>query len=49
MADTKILVVDDEKDSIVFVEAILEDEGYTVISAGDGPKVLKKPIRKFLI
>lgn len=36
MADKKILVVDDEQDSITFVETILKEEGFTVITAGDG-------------
>lgn len=32
----KILIVDDEQDVITFLSAILEENGYTSISAGDG-------------
>jgi len=36
----KILVVDDEPDAIDFVKEVLEGEGYTVVTAGDGVKGL---------
>jgi CheY-like chemotaxis protein len=36
----KILVVDDEPDAIDFVKEVLEAEGYTVVTAGDGVKGL---------
>jgi CheY-like chemotaxis protein len=36
----KILVVDDEPDAIDFVKEVLESEGYTVVTAGDGVKGL---------
>ena len=32
----KILIVDDELDMITFISEILEDSGYTSISAKDG-------------
>jgi CheY-like chemotaxis protein len=32
----KILIVDDERDVITFLSAILEENGYTSISAKDG-------------
>jgi len=37
----KILVVDDEPDIITFFSAVLEDNGATVIEAGDGDKALE--------
>jgi CheY-like chemotaxis protein len=36
MADTKILVIDDEPDNITFVETVLKKEGFTILSAEDG-------------
>lgn len=36
-----ILVVDDELEVAQSVESILEDEGYTVLSAGDGLEALE--------
>lgn len=33
MADGKILIVDDEKDVVTYLSAVLENEGYTVYSA----------------
>jgi CheY-like chemotaxis protein len=36
----KILVVDDEPDAIDFVKEVLESEGYSVLTAGDGVKGL---------
>ncbi len=38
----KILVVDDEKNIQVSLASILEDEGYQVFFAGDGPEALEK-------
>jgi len=32
----KVLVVDDEPDAVEFVQAVLEEAGYEVISAADG-------------
>lgn len=42
MSNTKILVVDDEPDSITFVETILKKEGFTVLSASDGLEGFEK-------
>lgn len=36
MAEQRILVIDDEPDSVAFVQTVLEKDGFTVISAGDG-------------
>jgi CheY-like chemotaxis protein len=36
----KILIVDDEPDAIDFVQEVLESEGYSVVTAGDGVKGL---------
>lgn len=41
---TKILVVDDERDNITFVETILKKEGFTVLSAGDGLTGFEKAV-----
>lgn len=35
MADRRILVVDDDEDTVVYLSAILEDNGYRVSSAAD--------------
>jgi CheY-like chemotaxis protein len=40
----KILVVDDEADSLEFVRAILEPEGFSVITAMNGEEGLKKAV-----
>jgi CheY-like chemotaxis protein len=37
----KILVIDDEPDMIVFLKALLEDNGYEVITAEDGDEGMK--------
>lgn len=37
-----ILVVDDEPDVLIFLEAWLEDEGFQAISAADAPEGLKR-------
>ena len=43
MADEKkILVVDDEPDMVTYISTFLEDEGYAVLSAQDGPEGLAK-------
>ncbi|MBN9392332.1 MAG: response regulator transcription factor [Chloroflexi bacterium] len=39
---TKILVVDDEKKLVDLVKGYLEQEGYSVLSAFDGPSALEK-------
>ena len=46
MAETKILVVDDEPDNITFVETILKKEGFTVLSAGDGLEGFEKAVEE---
>lgn len=38
----KILVVDDEKDVVFFLSAILEDKGFDVSTAGDGVEALEQ-------
>lgn len=38
----KIMVVDDEKDVLLVVEAMLEDEGYDVISCTSGEECLQR-------
>jgi len=42
MKNKKVLVVDDENDSVSFLEAILKEQGLDVISANDGEAGLKK-------
>jgi CheY-like chemotaxis protein len=37
----KILVVDDEPDSVSFLESVLEENGYDYVSAADGVEGLK--------
>ena len=37
----KILVVDDESDSVSFLESVLEENGYDYVSANDGVEGLK--------
>lgn len=46
MAETKILVVDDEPDNITFVETILKKEGFTVLSAGDGLEGVERAVEE---
>ena len=41
MAPKKVLVVDDEQDTLDFVSAVLEDEGVEILSARDGDAGLK--------
>ena len=38
----KILVVDDEKDVVFYFTAILEDKGFTVLTARDGVEAISK-------
>ncbi len=42
MKNKKVLVVDDENDSVSFLEAILKEQGLDVISASDGEAGLNK-------
>ena len=42
MKNKKVLVVDDEDDSVSFLEAILKEQGLGVISANDGEAGLNK-------
>jgi CheY-like chemotaxis protein len=42
MNDKKVLVVDDEHDVVAFLEAILKEQGFSVISANDGEACLKR-------
>ena len=42
MEGKKILVVDDEMDSISYVKSVLENENFTVISSEDGISGLEK-------
>jgi DNA-binding response OmpR family regulator len=38
----RILVVDDEQDTVTFLTTLLEDNGYSTISANDGQEGLEK-------
>lgn len=38
----KILVIDDEADTVVYMETLLQDNGYNTISAADGEEGLEK-------
>jgi CheY-like chemotaxis protein len=43
MSETKkILVIDDEMDTVVYLEALLQDNGYDTISANDGQEGMEK-------
>ncbi len=42
LAGKKILVVDDDPDTRVFIETVLQDNGCTTISASDGDEALEK-------
>lgn len=44
MAKRKILVVDDEQDSLEFTKGILQEEGHRVITASDGDEGLQKTL-----
>lgn len=39
--DVKVLIVDDEQDIIAFMKDALQDQGYEVITASNGPEALK--------
>lgn len=39
---SKILLIDDEPDIIIYLEALLEDSGFEVITASDGIEGLEK-------
>ena len=47
MQSKRVLVVDDEKDFVSFLETILEEQGLDVISANDGEAGLKKAKSEF--
>ena len=47
MAQKKILVVDDEQDCRTFLQSILENEGYQVITASDGHEAVEKADAEF--
>lgn len=38
----KILVIDDEKDTVIYMETLLQDHGYQTVSASDGDEGLEK-------
>jgi len=38
----KILVIDDEADTVIYMEALLSDNGYQTVSANDGHEGMKK-------
>jgi len=40
--ETTVLVVDDEADARAYLSAILEDEGFNVITAADGVEALER-------
>ena len=45
MAETKkILVVDDEKNVVAYLETLLQDNGYETLSASNGREALEKTI-----
>lgn len=41
-AGLKILIVDDEPDTVVYLTSLFEDNGYETISAGNGAEALEK-------
>ncbi len=41
MAKGKILIVDDDPDSVTYTRTVLESEGYEVVSAGNGDQGLR--------
>jgi CheY-like chemotaxis protein len=47
MAQKKILVVDDEQDCRTFLQSVLEDEGFLVITACDGHEAVEKADTEF--
>ncbi len=44
--EKKIIVIDDEPDIVTFLTVLLEDNGYTVISAKDGREGLERIARE---
>jgi CheY-like chemotaxis protein len=38
----KILVIDDEEDTVVYLETLLQDHGYDTVSAADGEEGIEK-------
>ncbi len=38
----KVLVIDDEEDVVTYLSTLLEDNGYTVLTAYDGEEALQK-------
>jgi CheY-like chemotaxis protein len=42
--DQKILVIDDEEDTVIYMETLLRDNGYETVSASDGEEGMKKVI-----
>jgi CheY-like chemotaxis protein len=43
MSETKkILVIDDEMDTVVYLETLLQDNGYQTVSANDGQEGMEK-------
>jgi len=38
----KILVIDDEADTVVYMETLLRDNGYQTVSANDGQEGMEK-------
>ena len=40
--EKKVIVIDDEPDIVTFLTVLLEDNGYTVISAKDGQEGMEK-------
>ncbi len=44
--EKKIIVIDDEPDIVTFLTVLLEDNGYTVISAKDGREGMEKIARE---
>ncbi len=40
MTEKKILVVEDHKDSCLWISAVLRQSGFTAVAAGDGPQAV---------
>jgi CheY-like chemotaxis protein len=40
--EQKVLVIDDEADTVVYMETLLQDNGYETVSAGDGEEGMEK-------
>ena len=41
MTEKKILVVEDHKDSCLWISAVLRQSGFTAVAAGDGPQAVR--------